>query len=88
MTYTISISGHADSKKAEAAILAKAVALVEDIGAEGAFSFHGSELGSVYASAPQEAVAAAKELLAAYAADADADDQLEAPTLNTRNDGR
>jgi hypothetical protein len=75
MSYTITISGHVSSAKQEAEVLAKVTDLVEEIEANGTFSFHGVHL-SIQASAPADAVAKARALLSEYASSADADDQV------------
>jgi hypothetical protein len=75
VSYSLSVSGHVESKKEEAAVLAAAVELADKVEALGSFSFSGSHF-SVWASAPQDAVAKAKDVLAAYNAEADADDQV------------
>lgn len=78
MSYSISISGHVDSKAAEAAVLEAAADCAEKIGAAGSFSFSGQHFG--YVGGPNvDAVAQARELVAAYNADADADDQVAQP---------
>jgi hypothetical protein len=85
MSYQISISGHVASKKAEAEVLQKAVDLADELGAEGSFGFAGSHF-SVFTGAMGEATARAKEALAEYAESADADDQVDKPTMNTRGE--
>jgi len=75
MSYTISISGSADSKKGEAEALKAAADLAEAVEADGEFGFAGEHF-TVQASAPEDGVAAARAALAEYAAEADADDQV------------
>ncbi|HET7030357.1 MAG TPA: hypothetical protein VFI34_07585 [Candidatus Limnocylindrales bacterium] len=75
MSYSLSVSGHVDSKRQEAEVLQAAVELADKVGALGSFSFSGSHF-QVWASAPEDAIAKAKEVLAAYNAEADADDQV------------
>lgn len=76
MSYQIVISGHVDSKKKEAKALQAAVNLVEELEADGQFSFSGQHF-NVYSSAPGDAVGRARAALEAYAAVADEDDQVE-----------
>jgi hypothetical protein len=77
MSYSLSISGHVDSKKQEAGVLAAAIDMADKVEALGSFSFSGTHF-SVWAAAPADAIAKGREVLAAYAAEADADDQLAA----------
>ncbi len=70
MSYSFSVSGHVDSKKAEAEVLAKAVGFAEAAGAEGHFSFVGTHF-SVLSGLAAEACARAG---------ADEDDQVAIPS--------
>jgi hypothetical protein len=77
MTYQISINGQADSKKGEAEALEAVADLLEDIGALGSFSFSGEHF-TVQAGPQDDAAAAVRDALEGYAAEADADDQVDA----------
>jgi hypothetical protein len=85
MSYQIVVSGHVDSEKAEAEVLAKAIAFAEETSSEGGFAFTGIHF-NIHSGPIQVQTAAAREALAAYNERADADDEVDAPTLNTRGD--
>lgn len=78
MSYSITISGNAGSRKGEAEALAKAAALAEELEARGEFQFSGEHF-AVFASGPEDGLAVAKAALEEYAAEADTDDQVETP---------
>lgn len=75
MSYSASVSGHADSKKGEAEVVKKFADFIEAAGANGYASFSGQHFG--VSSAPaQDAVAQLREKVSSYNAEADADDQV------------
>lgn len=75
MSYTLSVSGHAESKKGEAEVLEAAADFAEEIEAKGSFSFSGMHF-SIQAAPAADGVASARAAVAAYNAEADADDQV------------
>lgn len=75
MTYSINVNGAAASKKGEIEALSKAAALAAELGADGPFGFNGDHI-AINASGPDDAQALVAEAVAAYNADADADDQV------------
>jgi hypothetical protein len=77
VSYSASVGGHADSKKAEADVVEKFADFVEAAGANGYASFNGQHF-SVSSAPAADAVAQLREKVAAYNAEADADDQVAA----------
>jgi hypothetical protein len=75
MSYSASVSGHAESKKGEAQVVGKFADFVESAGANGYVSFSGMHF-SVSSAPAADAVAQLREKVAAYNAEADADDQV------------
>jgi len=76
MSWVMSVTGDAESKKAEAEALRASVDFVKTTGAAGAFSFSGQHF-QIVASAPEDAVLKAESVLEEYGAEADVDDQVE-----------
>jgi hypothetical protein len=77
MSYTLSVSGHAESKEGEAKVLEAAADFADTAGANGSFSFQGMHF-HVQAAPAADGVAAARAAVAAYNEGADADDKVDA----------
>jgi hypothetical protein len=89
VSYSITISGHVDGAKGEAAALLAAADFAEKIEANGSFAFVGQHLSVAYGPAT-DAVARARETVEDYNAGADEDDQvaLDAPAAETAEEDK
>lgn len=76
MSYHASISGHVESKKQEAEVLTAVAAVAEAVGA-GGFYFTGQHFSVTSGVSLAVSVEAARALVEAYNAEADADDKTE-----------